>query len=107
MRLVELRRALFSHEARHELGIHQLVFRRTEVRLLLDLLATCLHREARCLREQGLAALGPQRATCPLLDHKTVRPILQHLGSLALLALLVLTLALVGRDLLHLLRVLT
>jgi hypothetical protein len=51
MRLVELRRALLGHEAWHELGIHQLVFCRTEVRLLLDLLAARLHREARCLRE--------------------------------------------------------
>jgi hypothetical protein len=49
MRLVELGRTvrLFQHEARHLLGVHQLVFRRTEVRLLRNLLAlnASLHRE--------------------------------------------------------------
>ena len=51
MRLVELGSTvcLFKHEPWNVLGIHQLVFRRTEVRLLLYLLAAGLHGESRSL----------------------------------------------------------
>jgi len=78
------------------LRIHQLVFCRTKVRLLLNLLPAGLHRESRGLREYGLTthSLRPQGASRPLLDNQAIRTTLQHVSTLALLALLVMALAL-------------
>ena len=99
MRLVELGRSvcLFKHEPWYMLGIHQLVFCRTKVRLLLYLLTAGLHREWRGLREDWLTAhsVRSQRPARSLLRyHKTVGAAVQHVSALSLLSFLVLTLTL-------------